>query len=481
MKYSVIDISSSSISMITAEVSECGCEIVFKDRESLTLMRYLEGKNLSRRGMEKLAEAVSRMMEKCASLGAQVLYVIATAALRVVENFEEIQGFLMEKTGIAVNLLEGKTEAYCDYIANRYYASFDRAVLVDIGGGSIEICGLSGDRRDEMFSLAFGIYNLHQKFLKKIQPSEEEAKEIKKYAIKKFNKAGVAEKDVYSTVVLVGATGMALYDLYVEYFKEKTEDIHRRMQFKKFKKLAKHLLTGASRSRLILETTPEKLYSVGIASVIVKELYKRFKAETLLVSDRGVKEGYLQLILEEKQRGSFFDFASGKCVVLTSEQSAKKEKKSDSLAAEQAERFDGAQGKDKNGASEERAAKAKQKILKESAEAQAAQKEEKTKKSAEQKIAAPKEEKAKKSQGTKAAEKVMSKEKSGEEIGFDVSGACERKAKEDLSENGQSAKKPIRRRAKKAADGSGAENSAAEGLQEKAEGSQEKEGEMKQR
>ena len=139
MKYSVIDISSSSISMVVAEVNDRVTEIVFKDRASLTLLHYLEGRDLNARGIEKLTEAVSIMKDKCVSLDVDVLYLIATAALRVIGNFEEVRAAILQGTGLPVNLIEGKTEAYCDLIANQFFNSYDRAVLLDIGGASIEI------------------------------------------------------------------------------------------------------------------------------------------------------------------------------------------------------------------------------------------------------------------------------------------------------------------------------------------------------
>ena len=54
MKYSVIDISSSSISMIVAESEGGKTEVVFKERSSLTLVHYLEDGALSERGVQRL-------------------------------------------------------------------------------------------------------------------------------------------------------------------------------------------------------------------------------------------------------------------------------------------------------------------------------------------------------------------------------------------------------------------------------------------
>lgn len=341
MKYSVIDISSSSISMIAADVTANAAEIVYKDRASLTLLHYLEGKSLSARGIDKLVEAVMVMKGKCVSLGVDILYLIATASLRAAENFEQVRAELLERTGLPVNLIGGPTEAYCDYIANRFYSSYERAALLDIGGASIEVCDLSEDNRENMISLDVGIFDLHKKFVKEIQPSEDEAKDIKKYIVRKFDKAGLPEKEAFKTVVLVGATCLALYDVYAEYTKSAAEDGAKAMSYKKFKKLTKHLLAGAERSKLILETAPEKLYSVGIAAVVAKVLFKRFGAENIVASDRGVKEGYLELALAGKTDSAYYDFSKGGAFVSVKTEDIVPKKRGRKPAAKPAEKAQG--------------------------------------------------------------------------------------------------------------------------------------------
>ena len=316
MKYSVIDISSSSISKIVAEMTDRVTEFIFRDRASLTLLHYLDGHDLSQRGIDKLVEAVSVMKDKCVSLGVDVLYLISTAALRAVENFEAVGAAILNRTGVPVNAVDGQTEAYCDFIANRFYSAYERAVLLDIGGASVEVCDLSAEDRAGMHSLDFGILTLHNKFVEKIQPDAEEAKRIKKYVARKLDKANVPGEGRFVTVVLVGAAALSLFDLYAEYVGVGAETGERSMQYKKFKKLVEHLLCGRDRSKLILDVVPEKLYSVGIAAVIAKTVFRRFGARDLLVSDRGVKEGYLQLVAEGSVSASSFDFRKDEAVIL---------------------------------------------------------------------------------------------------------------------------------------------------------------------
>ena len=307
MKIAVIDISSSSISLLVAQVGEEEEEILFRDRASLTLLHYLEGRSLSARGVDKLAEAVLVMMEKCRSVRAQTLYVISTAALRAVENFEQVREEILRRTGVPVNFIDGETEAYCDFVANRGYGK--GAVLLDIGGASTEVCDLSKDSASHRRSLPFGVLDLHRKFVSRIQPDEKEGEKIRKFVRKKFNKQKAAGR-AYGTVVLAGATNLALYAVYAEYAGVKDREGERIMQAKKFKKLTEHLLGGAGRSRLILDAAPEKLYSVGIAAVVVREFVKHVGAEAIVVSERGVKEGYLRLVCDGAVHGAAYTFAA---------------------------------------------------------------------------------------------------------------------------------------------------------------------------
>ena len=311
MRYSVIDISSTGVSMIVAEARGNEAEVVFKDRANLTLLHYLNGRDLSARGIEKVVAAVAAMKEKCSRLGADELLLISTAALRAIGNFEEVGAAVLGGTGIPVNAVDGRKEAYCDLVANRAYAAFDRAAIIDIGGASIEVCDINEKGGRIMVSLPFGLLNLHEKFVSRIQPDEEEGKNIRRYLSRKADKAGMPGEGVFDTVVLVGAAGQALCGVYGEYF-DAAEN--RAMTAKKFKKLAKHLLCGKDRSKVILDAAPDKLYSVGVASVVARTFVKRFGAERILVSERGVKEGYLQLVLEGKERGAYYDNASGKAV-----------------------------------------------------------------------------------------------------------------------------------------------------------------------
>ena len=314
MKYAVIDISSSSISMIAAAAEAQRAEVVFKERSALSLVHYLGEEGLSPRGTEKLLEILNRYKETAAELGVERCYLIATAALRHVKNFADIAHCVQEGTGLVINLIDGETEAYCDYVANTYFKTFERPVLIDLGGKSIEICDLQKSSKEEMQCFSFGLLDLYRKFVSGIYPDEREAKDIKRYVKEKFDRADLPGSGAFSTAVIVGATGGAIYDIYAEFSDETEANGMRTIRRKKFKKLVRHLLTGEDRSRLVLNNAPEKLYLIGSAAIVLKYLFKRFGVENIIVSERGVKEGYLQLVLAGKEEGTYCELGGAQPV-----------------------------------------------------------------------------------------------------------------------------------------------------------------------
>lgn len=301
MKYAIIDMSSSSISLLAAE-GEKTFDVILRERETISILHYMEGKNLSERGVEKLAEILNKMKDVCIKTGVEKCYVISTASMRNFENFEWVAQELKKRAAVNVNLLDGEEEAYCDLVSNARYKVLDRAVLIDIGGASIELCDFSRRKAEALTCLDFGPIQLNGKFVKNIHPDEDEAREIRKYVKKKLEKTELPADGAFSTAVLVGVTAQAVYDVYCDYYDEKPE-AEKRIEYHKLKKLVKHLVRSSDRSMLVVKNAPERIYTLTTATVILRAMLKYFGVSNIVVSDFGVKEGYLSLITSGKRKG----------------------------------------------------------------------------------------------------------------------------------------------------------------------------------
>lgn len=303
MKFAVIDLSSTGVSTVIAEGEKATgiFSSVYKDRTNIAVADYFDGRSISKRGIEKIIDALITARSTCKAMGVEECYCISTAGLRNIDNIAEVAERIRMRTGIVINYLDGPTEAYCDFVSNRKYAAYDKVILIDIGGGSVELCDLANDRKDEMTCLDFGPIKLRNKYVTDIYPTEDQAKHIKKYVRKKSDESKLAGKSKFTTAVLVGTISTAIYAVYREYCE--MEKLGTEFDYSKFKQFTKWLMNSSDRTRLIMKVAPEKIHVLPVATLVLKELLRRFKPDNVVVSDCGVKEGYMTLVATGEEKG----------------------------------------------------------------------------------------------------------------------------------------------------------------------------------
>ena len=156
--YAVIDISSTSISMLVC--GKDGTHPAYKFRESLSAVSFTEGGKLTEHGVEKICDKISVFQDQCKKLGVERLYVVSTAAMRFIDNAEEVFEAIRTRTGAVVNQIDGETEAYCDCVANEKFRSMNSPVIIDIGGASIELVDLTKKQKAPEAKLLGPFYGL---------------------------------------------------------------------------------------------------------------------------------------------------------------------------------------------------------------------------------------------------------------------------------------------------------------------------------
>ena len=102
MKIAIMDFSSTALSLLVAEVSREHIEPMIGLRRSVSLVDYMSKKGkLSDRGVEKVIEAVRYLEDAAKKVGSDRLVLIATASMRLVSNYAEIQEAVYQSTGLS--------------------------------------------------------------------------------------------------------------------------------------------------------------------------------------------------------------------------------------------------------------------------------------------------------------------------------------------------------------------------------------------
>jgi len=138
-------------------------------KEELKLTQYISEDNLvSDEGIEKLRSSIKRAIEQSASVQTQELLPFATSALREASNGEEIINSINKDFKIDLQVLSGEEEAKLTFLAARRWFGWSsgRLLVIDIGGGSLEMAVGVDESPEIATSLPLGAARLTKDFLR---------------------------------------------------------------------------------------------------------------------------------------------------------------------------------------------------------------------------------------------------------------------------------------------------------------------------
>lgn len=168
-RVAAIDIGSNSVRQIVADVSVDGAiQVVDEMKAAPRLAAGLAATGeLSPLSIHAALEAIDRMATLARQLGAERIDAVATSAVREASNSSAFIAEIARTTGLRVRVLDGEEEARLSF--SSAVAHFDmgvgRSVVVDIGGGSLELALSAEGVIERLGSLPFGAIRLTEEFL----------------------------------------------------------------------------------------------------------------------------------------------------------------------------------------------------------------------------------------------------------------------------------------------------------------------------
>jgi len=167
-RVAAIDIGSNSIRQIVADVSPEGAiQVVDEMKAAPRLAAGLATSGvIADTSMRAAVEAVERMATLARQLGAQRIDAVATSAVRDASNAPDLIAAIQRAAGLKVRVVDGDEEARLSF--RSAVAHFDlgvgRTVVLDIGGGSLELALSAEGVIEHLSSLPFGAIRLTEEF-----------------------------------------------------------------------------------------------------------------------------------------------------------------------------------------------------------------------------------------------------------------------------------------------------------------------------
>jgi exopolyphosphatase / guanosine-5'-triphosphate,3'-diphosphate pyrophosphatase len=168
MRLAAIDIGTNSVHMIVVRVRpDFSFEIIDREKEMVRLgAGGLGGRKLTQEAMSSALQALSKFERLARSHEVDEILAAATSATREAENGGEFLRTIERTTGIRPRIITGTEEARLIHLAAVYGVDTPTtAVVIDIGGGSVEITRGTGEQVQFARSFKIGVIRLTERFV----------------------------------------------------------------------------------------------------------------------------------------------------------------------------------------------------------------------------------------------------------------------------------------------------------------------------
>jgi exopolyphosphatase/guanosine-5'-triphosphate,3'-diphosphate pyrophosphatase len=169
MRLGVLDVGSNTVHLLVVDARRGGHPMPASSEKSvLRLAEHVNAKGrLSIAGADALVAAVEAARKSAKRLGVDDLLAFATSAVRGASNSGEVIERVRAETGVDIDVLAGEDEARLTFLAVRRWFGWSagRLLVLDIGGGSLEVAAGMDESPDVAMSVPLGAGRLTREWL----------------------------------------------------------------------------------------------------------------------------------------------------------------------------------------------------------------------------------------------------------------------------------------------------------------------------
>lgn len=160
MRLGVLDVGSNTVHLLVVDAHRGGHPTPMHSEK--TVLRLAEQLNtrgeLTKQCIASLVDAIEQAKTSAEQWGCEEVMAFATSAVREANNTEDVLATVADSTGVELRVLAGDDEARLTFLAARRWFGWSagRLLVLDIGGGSLEVAMGIDERPELAESLPFG-------------------------------------------------------------------------------------------------------------------------------------------------------------------------------------------------------------------------------------------------------------------------------------------------------------------------------------
>ncbi|MCX4972480.1 MULTISPECIES: Ppx/GppA phosphatase family protein [unclassified Streptomyces] len=160
MRLGVLDVGSNTVHLLVVDAHPGARPLpAHSHKADLRLAQLLDASGaIDPEGVDKLIETVQVALEAAEDKGVEALLPFATSAVREASNADDVLARVKAETGVELQVLTGAEEARLTFLAVRRWFGWSagKLLVLDIGGGSLEIAYGIDEEPDAVASLPLG-------------------------------------------------------------------------------------------------------------------------------------------------------------------------------------------------------------------------------------------------------------------------------------------------------------------------------------
>lgn len=306
MKLAALDIGSNSIHLIIVEIFPDGnYRVIDKARDMVGLAKNtLSSGYLSDKEMSKGLACLRRMRGLCESRKVDVAHAVATSAVRSAVNGEHFVQRVRDEVGFDIEVISGDEEARLIYLGARDNIDWinRKALLVDIGGGSVEFVVGDASQAYTTVSLELGVRRLSERFLAEDPPTNSNLKALKRYILEQLAPlpAALAEAPAFDFVVGTSGTLKALATVAARRTGADPDSSHGQWTLEQDLKEMARALSGLRRDErtMYYDIDPKRRDTIVAGAQLMKYILRTVGQECYIACDYSLRDGLVVDFIE---------------------------------------------------------------------------------------------------------------------------------------------------------------------------------------
>jgi exopolyphosphatase/guanosine-5'-triphosphate,3'-diphosphate pyrophosphatase len=298
MRIAAIDIGTNSLHMIVVRVRpDLSFEVIDREKEMVRLgAGGLDGRALTPEAMHAALQVLSKFRRLADSHRVDEIIAVATSATREAENGSEFLQAIVEKTGIRARVISGTEEARLIHQAAVYGVGLggDVVIVIDIGGGSVEITRGSGPNMDAGRSFKLGVIRLTERFVKSDPLAPRDERKLRRYIDGELGKyVSQLAREGFDRVIGTSGTIQSLGAVALaERGWSSTTLRNRRISAKQLRRAQKQLVARDMQERLRVPGLEPRRADLAVAgSILLDAILRRLGAADITLCDLSLREG----------------------------------------------------------------------------------------------------------------------------------------------------------------------------------------------